>query len=396
MTPSPSVETPQGSDPSPRLMQRFDVVVLCNFLALGVIVGAVPRYLHSELKADRFHTGIATTSYFVAALIVRPFIGAAVDRVGRRPFLVAPPAIIGLLTLGYTWVHTVLGITLLRFVAGGLAALFFTSVALAVTDVVPEGERTRALGRQSVMTYTGFIIGPILVDRLLDISWTAVWVTAAALHVGTAVFALTLPETSRHGTHAQAAPAKPGFDRRVIKPAVAIMAANFSFGALVTFNPEYAERMGIEHPGRLFAVYAISVVAVRSWTGPIADRVGPARFTVPVLALGSLGLFGLASANAPWQSFVAIGVVGASIGSAFPAATAASLQRAGGGDRGKAMGTALAMGDIGQASAGPLIGYLSTQWGFGWVYRLPALLALVAVLTLLTMPETRRAKLTYA
>ncbi len=390
---APSLNAEPGDFPSPRVMRRFDVVVLCNFLALGVIVGAVPRYLHSELKADRFHTGIATTSYFVAALIVRPFIGAAVDRVGRRPFLVAPPAIIGVLTLGYTRVHTVVGITALRFVAGGLAALFFTSVALAVTDLVPEGERTRALGRQSVMTYTGFIIGPIVVDRLLDLGWTAVWLTAAGLHVGTALFALTLPETSRPRTQA---PAKPGFDKRVVKPAVAIMAANFSFGALVTFNPEYAERMGIQHPGRLFAVYAISVVAVRSWTGPIADRVGPARFTIPVLALGSLGLLALASANAPWQSFVAIAVVGASIGSAFPAATAASLQRAGGGDRGKAMGTALAMGDIGQASAGPLVGYLSTQWGFGWVYGLPALLALVAVLTLLTMPETRRAKLTYA
>jgi MFS family permease len=377
--------------PARNLMWRFDVVVLCNFLALGVMVAGVPRYLHTVLKADRFHTGIATTSYFVAALIMRPFIGAAVDRVGRRPFLIVPPALIGALTLVYTRVDSVPGVTLLRFIAGGLAALFFTSVALAVTDVVPEGERTRALGRQSVMTYTGFIIGPIIVDRLVDIGWTAVWATAAALHVATAVFALSVPETAQLK---RSAAVRPGFDRRVLKPAVAIMAANFSFGALVTFNPEYAERMGIEHPGRLFAVYALAVIAVRSWTGPIADRVGPARFTVPVLLLGSLGLIGLAFAQVPWQSFVAIAIVGASIGSAFPSATAASLQRAGSGDRGKAMGTAFAMGDIGQASAGPLAGYLSTQWGFGWVYGIPAVLALVAVASLLSMPETRRGKAT--
>ncbi len=373
-----------------RVMRRFDVVVLCNFLALGVIVAAVPRYLHSVLHVDRFHTGVATTSYFVAALLVRPFIGAAVDGMGRRPFLVVPPALIGVLTLAYTRVHSVPGITLLRFVAGGLAALFFTSVALAVTDLVPDHERTRALGRQSVMTYTGFIIGPILVDRLLEVGWTAVWLTAAALHVLTSAIALTLPETASPDATTSA---RPGFDRRVVRPAFAIMAANFSFGALVTFNPEYSERAGIAHPGRLFAVYALAVVAVRSRTGPIADRIGPARFTVPVLTLGSVGLVGLAFANAPWQSFVAIAVVGASIGSAFPSATAAALQRAGEGDRGKAMGTALAMGDIGQASAGPLVGYLSTQWGFRWVYLLPALLALVAAAVLATMPEVKGAKL---
>jgi MFS family permease len=274
-----------------------------------------------------------------------------------------------------------------------VAALFFTSVALAVTDLVPDHERTRALGRQSVMTYTGFIIGPILVDRLLEVGWTAVWLTAAVLHLATAAFALTLPETASRSRPAGSASISPGFDRRVVRPAFAIMAANFSFGALVTFNPEYAERAGIAHPGRLFAVYALAVVAVRSRTGPIADRIGPARFTVPVLTLGSVGLVGLAFANAPWQSFVAIAVVGASIGSAFPSATAAALQRAGEGDRGKAMGTALAMGDIGQASAGPLVGYLSTQWGFRWVYLLPALLALLAAGVLATMPEVSRAKL---
>ena len=365
---------------------RLDLVVLANFLALGIIISAVPRYLHGVLHEDRFHTGLGTTLYFVAALIMRPFIGAAVDRVGRRPFIVYPPIAIGALTLLYLRVHSFPGIATLRFVAGGLAALFFTSVALAVTDIVPPERRTQALGRQSVMTYTGFTLGPILTDRLLESGWTWVWVVPAVLHFITALIAFPVKETkvARSGPAARA-----GFDARVVRPSAGIFVANFTFSAIVAFLPEYSERMQISRPGALFATYAIAVLTVRALTGGLADRVGPARFTVVTMTFGSLGLVGLVFAAHPWQSFVAIGAVGASLGSTFPAATAAALQRAGSADRGKAMGTALAVGDVGQALAGPLVGYISTQLGFRWVYGIPSLLAVGAVVIVATMPEVR-------
>ena len=375
---------PSERDPA---TTRLDLVVLANFLALGIIISAVPRYLHGVLHEDRFHTGLGTTLYFVAALLMRPFIGAAVDRVGRRPFIVYPPIAIGAITLMYLRVHSFPGIAALRFVAGGLAALFFTSVALAVTDLVPADQRTRALGRQSVMTYTGFTLGPILTDRLLDHGWTIVWIAPAVLHFITALIAFPVRET-RVGP--SVGTAKAGFDRRVVRPAAGIFVANFTFSAIVAFLPEYCERMRISRPGALFATYAVAVLVVRALTGGIADRVGPARFTVGTMTVGSVGLLGLVFGTQQWQSFVSIAVIGASLGSTFPAATAAALQRAGGADRGKAMGTALAVGDVGQASAGPLVGYVSTQLGFRWVYGIPSLLAVAAVAIVATMPEVRR------
>ena len=54
------------------------------------------------------------------------------------------------------------------------------------------------------------------------------------------------------------------------------------------------------------------------------------------------------------------------------------------------MGTALAVGDLGQASAGPLVGYISTQLGFRWVYGIPSLMAVVAVAVVATMPNVMR------
>jgi MFS family permease len=366
---------------------RLDVVVLTNFAALGIVISAVPRYLHGVLAADRFHTGLATTVYFVAALLMRPFVGAAVDRIGRKWFIALPPIVTAILTLTYLRVHTVWGIALLRFVGGGVASLFFTAAALAATDVVAPEKRSQALGRQSVMTYSGFAVGPVITDRLLDHGWTVVWVVPACLHVLTALVAWSLQETK---TTTSQTSSRAGFDRRVVRPSVGILVANFGFASIVAFLPEYCERLHISRPGALFATYAVCVLTVRGLTGRLADRIGPARFTVPTMLIGSVGLLALALANRPWISFVAIAIVGGSLGSTFPAAAAAGLQRVGEGDRGRAMGTALAVGDIGQASAGPLVGYVSTQLGFRWVYGIPAFLALIAVGIVGTMPEVRR------
>lgn len=367
--------------------RRLDVIVLSNFLALGIIISAVPRYLHGQLHASRFETGLATTIYFVAALLVRPFIGAAVDSVGRRPFIVAPPIVLAGLTTLYTLAHSVPAVAALRFFGGGFAALFFTSVALAATDLAPPEKRTVALSRQSVMTYTGFVVGPIVADRLIRVNWTVVWLVPALLHALTTVLALPMLETRTTTTPIGAR--RVGFDRRVLRPAVGILVANFTFATIVSFLPEYAERHKIAQPGALFAVYAVSVLSVRLLTGRIADRLGPALFTVPSMFIGGSGLVLLSFAQVKWQSFAAIAVVGGSLGATFPSATAAALGRVGNEERGAAMGTALGVGDIGQATAGPLVGYLSQQWGFRWVYLIPSLLAFVGVSLVVTMPEVR-------
>lgn len=382
LTTEPSNQTAKAT------LRKLDVVVLTNFLALGILIAAIPRFLFSELGASRTQTGIATTIYFVAALLVRPFIGAAVDRAGRRPFLIFPPLFTAAFTLVYLTVDSVGGITLLRFLGGGVAAMFFTSVILAATDVAAPEHRTQALGRQSVMTYTGFIIGPVIADRLIDVSWTLVWIVPAVMHVGVSIIGSFIPETKpQDATGAPAARA--GFDRRVVRPGMGVLAANFAFASVVAFLPEYSARTGIDRPGMLFAVYAAAVLVIRALTGRLADHIGPARFVPPMLALGVVAMVALAFAAKPWQSYVAIALVGFSIGGTFPASTSASLARAGAGDKGKAMGTALAMGDVGQASAGPLVGFLSTQWGFRWVYLIPAVVCAIAAGAVLSMPEAR-------
>lgn len=371
---------------------RLDAIVLTNFLGLGIVIAAVPRYLHGELGATRFQTGLATTIYFVAALLCRPFVGNLADRIGRRPLVVIAPLAASVFCLAYIKVHSVEGVAALRFLAGGFASFFFTSVALAVTDIVPAEHRTAALGRQSVMTYTGFTIGPLIADRLLDYGWTWVWVVPALLHVLTTLLALTLGETHQPAPRQPrlaGAPRNTLLDLRVLRPSAGVFIANFTFSTVVAFLPEFSEIMNIARPGALFATYAIAVLLIRALTSRIADRLGPAKFMVPSMIVGIVGLVGLSQARTPWQAFIAVAIVGCGIGALFPAAVSSALSRSEPENRGKALGTALSLGDIGQASAGPLVGLVSSQLGFRWIYGIPAMLACVALWVVATMPEVR-------
>jgi MFS family permease len=367
-------------------LRRLHGLVFCNFLALGILIAGVPRFLFQQLNATRFQVGFATTIYFVSALAVRLFVGVAVERFGRRPFMIYPPIVTAAITLVYTQAHSVAHIALLRLAGGVVASLFFTAAALAATDLAPADQRSRVLGKQSVATYSAFAIGPVIADELIRHSWTLVWVIPAVLHLLTAVIGSTIGET-RPPDLARSA-SRNGFERRAVRPAFGLLAANFAFATLVSFLPEYTKRLGISRPGVLFAVYAISVLLVRAFTGSLADRMGPARFTMPALTVGASALVLLALSPTPWTSYIAIALVGLSVGATFPAATAAAMERTDG-DRARTMGTALAVGDIGQATAGPLVGWLSGEVGFRWIYIIPAVVCLACVAVIATLPEAR-------
>ena len=51
---------------------RLDFAVFLQFLATGVAIGSVPRYLRDELGASRAVTGFAATIFFVLTSIISP------------------------------------------------------------------------------------------------------------------------------------------------------------------------------------------------------------------------------------------------------------------------------------------------------------------------------------
>ena len=362
---------------------RLDLAVFLQFLATGVAIGSVPRYLRDELGASRALTGFAATIFFVAALIARPFIGRFLDRSGARLLLLWPPLVMGALIVALHWANSPYIVAGLRFAAGAVGACFYTAALSLTTQLAPADEQTKAVARLSVAVYLGFIIGPLVAEQLLRSGFFVVWIGSAACHgaaVGAARF-ITFP--ARQSVPGSADPvARLTIYRGAIGPGIALLTVAFAFSTVSAFTPDYAKNLAVARPSTLFAVFAASVLAVRLVSGRIADRRGPFSVAVPGIALGAVGMAIAATAPSAPIGYLAMVVIGVGSGASFPAITSIVTSRAPAAERGVAVASLLMFNDLGQALAGPLSGKVADSFGWRWVFGVPALVGVLGTVAI--------------
>lgn len=359
----------------------LDVAVASNFLAIGIMLSAVPRYVKEELGGSSAAVGTATTIFFAAALLTRPLVGRAMDRIGRRLFLVWPLLVMALLALAMELAHAVPAVIAVRLLQGAFGSTFYTACAVVATDLAPAEQRASAVARLSLMIYLGFAFGPFIGEFLFDRGSQWPWVAAAVLHLGALVAARNLPETLRERSGAELPrPSMRQLQRVVLRPGAAQLCAGLGYSCVVAFLPSYSREIGIGSSGALFFTYACSALVVRVFSGRLADRFGYVAVAVPGMAVFALGHLLMATAWAEWVPFPAIAMTGIGFGAVFPALTALAVARAPDEQRGQVLGVFLSFNDLGNAVAGPAVGAIADAAGFRWGYGTPAIVAAIGVL----------------
>lgn len=372
------------SRPTRAAQVALDLSVLVNFIANGLLLATIPRYMHGPLGASRTWVGIGTTGFFFIAILVRPAVGRIIDRRGRLAFVRWPLLGLAVVAMSFGAVNAIWWIIALRFVQGAVGSGFYTAAAAVVTDLYPPSRRASAISRLSLNVYVGFVAGPVFADFLIRRSYDDVWRAAALLHLVAFAVSFLIPETTHETAPrpvAGGAPV-PSVYRAVLVPGIAFGAVSFAFATVVTFHAEYADRLGIDHPGWLFATYAFAVLAVRTFIGRAADAYGPARVALPCLTLGVGALALLSLAQTPWLAFLGMALTGLGSGATYPALSADAVDRVDPGVRGSALGSFMAFGDFGQGMAGPLVGLVSSALGFRWVYGIPAVIVAIGLAVL--------------
>jgi MFS family permease len=395
------------------------------------VVAAVPRFLRSEFQATRSQTGLATTGFFLAALFFRPFIGRGIERYGRSVFLRWAMLATGLLSIGFEFANSIPSIAAIRIAQGAAGAAFYTAALTTATDLAAADRRAAAVARLSVNVYLGFTIGPIIADFLIrGPGYRTVWALIIALYFIGFGLSWFVPETgnpeparTRVATGentpgvftANGSPSKVStahvstahvstektkrrlneyFPRSAVIPGIAMLATSLTFSTITIFTPDYADNMGIERPGLLLAFYAIAVLVVRLVASPIVDRRNAYVVVLPAMVLAGISLTALATSRSMVVSFAAITLVGVGAGATFPALSSLAVQGIETAKRATALSAFLMFNDIGQASAGPLVGLVSDAVGWRWVFGVPALVTFSALSVLLL--ARRRARSTVA
>lgn len=367
-----------GSSPTRLVTREFVVLTLTSlvfFVAAGVVLPVVAPFATGPLGSDEIGAGFAYGAFSVGALVLRPVVGWAADRFGRRPLLVLGATIsVGALAF-HLMVDSLAMFVVARAILGIAEAFFFVAVIAAGADLAPSERRGEALNLLSLSVYVGIGVGPAIGELVLQAAgFSAVWLVALVLTVGAAAMARLVPETSP-----TILKAGDGETRRLrlfhsagVFPGILILAGTSGMAGFLAFLPLHAVRVGMDGAGLPLALYAVLVIGLRVIFAKLPDQIGPGRLSGGALAVGAIGLAILALVPTP--TGVLAGTVTFACGIAFlmPGLLTLAVSRVSEMERGSVVGTASAFLDLAFGVAPAVLGVVAARVGFDGVFLVGA------------------------
>jgi MFS family permease len=374
---------------APRLLTPAFLVLgltsLVFFLAGGVVLPVVAPFTIGPLGSDAVGAGIAYGAFAVGALVLRPVVGWASDRFGRRPLIVAGALMSCGALVAHLFVDSLALFIVARALLGIAEAFFFVAVFAAGADLAPETRRGEALNILSLSLYVGLGIGPAVGEIVQRTSgFDAVWIVALGLTIVAAVSSWFVPETSPTILKRGEEPTR----SRLIHPAaifpgILILAGTTGMAGFLAFLPLHAASVGMDGAGLPLAIYALLVIALRIVFAKLPDQVGPARVSGGALAVGAIGLAILGLIQSP--AGVLVGTVAFALGVAFlmPGLLTLAVSRVSQMERGSVVGTASAFLDLAFGVAPALLGLVAARVGYGGVFLAGAVASALGFVLLL-------------
>ncbi len=175
-----ALRPPPGVAPLPRLTVREAFKhpatrsLLCSFVAngwmnIGVRIALVPMFAAAVPSIGAAMAGILLTGFAVGNALALQVAGRLVDRLGRKPLIIAGLVISGLATVGFGWsgnLPVALGLSL---VAGGGAGLVNPAQQASGADIVGSDRNGgTVLAAFQMFGDGGAILGPIAAGRVAD------------------------------------------------------------------------------------------------------------------------------------------------------------------------------------------------------------------------------------
>jgi len=299
----------------------------------GAILGPIVPAIQSSLGVSESRAGLIITTHGALIVLVSPFAGALIDRVGpRRPFVggLLLYAVGGGAGLG---IDAFWPLLVSRAVLGVGVAFVYTGITVLIYELY-EGQRmNRALGLRSSANSVGAVIWPLVGGALGTLSWQAPFgVYLIALPLGL-LAVVTIPETGGSegnvdgGTDSEAGLAGIAavLRRRPTLFGVYLLyfGANALLYTIVVFYPQLLEGVGITSSFSISLYLAANGLA-GGVSAALYDRL-IARTSRPVLVTVALVLWSIAFGGAilvdsPLSAVPSVVGFGLGLGLVFPSA----------------------------------------------------------------------------
>ncbi|MGD8627186.1 MAG: MFS transporter [Anaerolineae bacterium] len=333
-----------------------------------------------EIGATALEIGLFFSAFSLMTVLMRPLLGWALDRFGRRPFLFAGLAGYAATWATFAFIDQVWGIVAARILQGISSSFLWLAAYAIVADLSGEGARGRAFGSVAQASSQGAIVGTFVGFALLSAglelggeryhlgSWQLLFLGYSLTSLAALWVALRrLPETNPRPSQATDRPGRPAGAIRWSRPWLLLLLVTLVTGAswamvspvLIVFLQDNLG-VGIDVLSWAFLPTGLVWALLPTYLGRLADRFG----RKPMMILG-LGMAAVSSFVIPALSSVAAfalvwALQALCYAAGDPAEQALVADLTEGNRRGQAYGLYAMAADLG-ATIGPI--------GGAWLYQ---------------------------
>lgn len=263
----------------------FIVSVLSLIVRFSMFIRMTLQPLYIlELEYSKTVTGLAMTIFTIAALVLRPAAGRAIDRYGRRSIFFLGTIIFTVTTFpfGFTGRLTVL-IVFQTFSGIGFSMQSVASTTM-VTDIVPESKLTKGLGYYGLTATLAQAVGPAAALFLLKNTGykTSFIITGIISFLAIIIGTLVNYEKNceyKYEPEPRQTDEKGKFINKIIEksaayPSLFLCLIAFASASVGTFLVPFAQEAGIQSIALFYTVRAVGIGVSRLIAGKVTDVFG--------------------------------------------------------------------------------------------------------------------------
>lgn len=354
----------------------------------------LPLYA-SHLGATAAQVGLIAAASTVPGIFISYLAGAMSDRYGWRKLLFASLFIFATAPFFYLLVDSSIELAGVRFYHGFATAIFGPVAMASIVSVCGE-RKGEMLSLYSSSTMVGRALAPF-VGGILLASWSFNGLFLVCTIAGTAALILGAGFWGRLSEREPIETPKKVTEnvglvktlwcllchRELLLVGILEAAVFFTYGAFEVIFPLYAKGLGIGvwQIGIIMGLQLVGVIIFKPIFGRLSDRVGRGPVILAGLALCAFTISGIPF----WQSIIGLGLLNVGFGIGFALVTSSTRPLATelvqNHQMGASLGVLSTLMDIGQMSGPPVIGILSTVYGYQTGFlTLVVLLAIILVL----------------
>lgn len=366
----------------------FALIGIANLLmaiAFYFLLPTLPLYLKDSLKASQSQVGLVLAFYTIAALIIRPFVGYALDSFGRKTIYLISFILFSMLFMGYPLASSIALMIAIRFLHGLTWGSLSTSGSTIAVDLIPVSRRGEGISLFGLSMTIAMAIGPLIAISILGkTSFFGVFVIASTISILGLLLAVfvrfpvykTNPENQKFSL-------KRLIEKSSIPLSINMLIITITYGGILSFAALYAKEIGIGNSGPFFLLLAAGIGLSRFFSGKIFDRVGPYKIVVIGLLILISGFPVLSFLkNVIGFHFAAV-VIGLGFGIVMPTFQAMINNLVKPDRRGAANSTYFTSFDLGIGIGMVLTGFLSEKIGLSNAFFISSMIISAALVVFL-------------